>query len=223
MILKEIQAENKDWADRNFGENRRAWCALLGVVEEVGELAHAFLKREQNIRGTKAEHDAKISDAIGDIVIYLCDFCNIEGLDLSAIVQEVWDHVKTRDWRAEREGVSTRNKIENLAALIKSRYYRYSDEIELQDRIADLFLSQNTPYIRECSITAESRIDFLVDRIGIEVKTDGSASQLIRQIHRYLTTEKIDGLIVVTNRAHLTDIPTIINGKPIVVVHLLQL
>lgn len=227
MMLKEIQAEHKEWVNRNFGENRPAWHSLLGLVEEVGELAHSYLKREQNIRGTKAEHDAKIKDAVGDIVIYLIDFCNKEGLNLPCVIKDVWDHVKTRDWTSERKSISLENKMIMLCEMIKSRHFRFTNEKYLQDGLELLFSDKNIEYWRELSLDKGrgniGRIDFVIQNVGIEVKIDGTNSQLLRQIHKYLTTDTIDGLIVVTNLARLADLPAVINGKPVKVVHLIQL
>lgn len=77
--LQEIQIEQRAWALKNFGE-RPSWHPLMGVMEELGELAHSLLKREQGIRGTRAEHDANIRDAVGDIMIFLMDFCSCEDV-----------------------------------------------------------------------------------------------------------------------------------------------
>jgi NTP pyrophosphatase (non-canonical NTP hydrolase) len=87
------------WSAHNF-PGRTSVQPLLGVVEEVGELSHAYLKRQQGIRGTAEEHTAAVEDAVADIVIFLADFCNAEGIDLEATVERVWDtEVKPRDWR----------------------------------------------------------------------------------------------------------------------------
>ena len=72
-------------------------------MEEVGELSHAHLKREQGIRGTEGEHTLAIEDAVADIVIFLADYCNSQGIDLESTVVRVWDTVvKPRDWVKER-------------------------------------------------------------------------------------------------------------------------
>jgi NTP pyrophosphatase (non-canonical NTP hydrolase) len=90
-----------EWSEHNF-PGRPAHQPLLGVGEELGELYHAHLKREQGIRGSDAEHAAGIEDAVADIVIFLADFCNAEGIDLEATVERVWDtEVKPRDWRPD--------------------------------------------------------------------------------------------------------------------------
>ena len=94
--LRNIQAEVKEWNDRNFPD-RKSYQMILGAVEEIGELAHAFLKREQGIR-LEENHSENIEDAIGDIVIFLMAFCADEGLDLKEILVRIWRQVKERNW-----------------------------------------------------------------------------------------------------------------------------
>lgn len=100
--LDVVQREQKEWSNRNFGPHP-AWHPLLGVQEEVGELAHAYLKREQQIRGSRQQHDADIRDAVADIVIYLCDFCTCEGINLAEVVSDVWKKVRQRDWTKNKK------------------------------------------------------------------------------------------------------------------------
>ena len=103
--LQEIQQQQADWSFRNFG-NQPSTQPLLGIVEEVGELSHAVLKRAQGIR-TNEDHQAAIDDAVGDIVIYLMDFCSKEGINLETAIQTVWLQVQERDW--------TQNKVDGMA------------------------------------------------------------------------------------------------------------
>lgn len=98
--LIDLQEQVKVWADRNFGE-RKPYQPLLGVSEEVGELCHAHLKAEQGIRGTAEEHRAAAMDAIGDIVIYLADYCNVNGYGLAECIEETWNRVSQRNWKAD--------------------------------------------------------------------------------------------------------------------------
>ncbi len=100
MNLKEIQKEQHDWSSRNF-DNKKPYQPILGVTEEVGELAHAYLKMEQGIRGTREEHEAAMKDAIGDCCIFLMDFCNQMGWDFETIIRETWSHVKKRNWKED--------------------------------------------------------------------------------------------------------------------------
>jgi len=97
-VIAEIQAEQRAWARRNFGPGNSTH-SLLGVAEEAGELAHAHLKRAQGIRHDAADYEAKAKDAIGDIIIYLMDYCSTEGWDLEQVVQATWNTVKYRDWK----------------------------------------------------------------------------------------------------------------------------
>lgn len=101
MELYKIQAEVREWSDRNFG-NQDPIKPFLGVVEEVGELSHAVLKEQQAIRGggdRLASFDAKV-DAVADILIYLLDFCSRSQIDLESSLLKVWHDVKARDWKA---------------------------------------------------------------------------------------------------------------------------
>lgn len=67
-------------------------------MEELGELTHSHLKQLQGIRGTPEEHVAKAKDAVGDIIVYLADYCTRRGWDLENIVSDVWAEVSKRDW-----------------------------------------------------------------------------------------------------------------------------
>ena len=122
--IREIQAEQRIWSDNNFGTDRPAYRALLGVAEELGELAdteaspdhiaalvgalgrlaHSHLKEEQRIRGEDAEHFENAKDAIGDIVIFLLDYCNCRGLQLDFIVDRIWAEVSQREWNEKGKG-----------------------------------------------------------------------------------------------------------------------
>jgi NTP pyrophosphatase (non-canonical NTP hydrolase) len=99
MNLDTLQKEVTEWANRNF-PNTPPYRPLLGLVEEVGELSHAHLKMEQGIRGTAQEHKIAKEDAIGDILVYLCHYCSLNGLDLDYCVTLAWGEVKKRDWQA---------------------------------------------------------------------------------------------------------------------------
>lgn len=100
--FQQIAIEHAKWVHENF-PYAPSWQPLLGLQEELGELSHAFLKRAQGIRGAKAEHDAKIKDAVGDIVIFLLDFCGKEGISIEQAIKDAWAEVSKRDWNAHRE------------------------------------------------------------------------------------------------------------------------
>ena len=101
MNMQRLQSEQRAWAEKNF-PNSTCSDSFEGIVEEVGELSHARLKMRQGIRGTKVEHEAAEQDAIGDIVIYIADYCNRRGISLDTCVETAWDTVKKRDWRKNK-------------------------------------------------------------------------------------------------------------------------
>jgi len=99
--IKDIQNEQEEWARRNFPD-RKSYQPLLGAMEELGELAHSHLKEEQGIR-TSEDHPENAKDAIGDIIIYLMDYCNQRGFDLAAIIYDTWAGMKRRDWQQNKD------------------------------------------------------------------------------------------------------------------------
>lgn len=99
ISLRELQKENAEWVAMNFPDST-ATEPMLGLVEEVGELAHAFLKGRQGIRYTREEAGRLEQDAIGDILEYLAHFCTARGYDLERVVAETHEKVMKRRWRA---------------------------------------------------------------------------------------------------------------------------
>lgn len=105
LKLTQLQMQLAPWVRHNFGQQRpttlqKAYQPLTGLTEELGELCHAHLKQDQGIRGEEEEHEAAGQDAVGDIVIYLADYCNARGWWLDEIVTDTWNQVKERDWQA---------------------------------------------------------------------------------------------------------------------------
>ena len=80
ITLSDLQGELRLWQEHNF-PGRESWEPLMGVAEEVGELSHAHLKQHQGIRRNE-DHEAKARDAVGDIIVYLADYCNARGFSL---------------------------------------------------------------------------------------------------------------------------------------------
>jgi NTP pyrophosphatase (non-canonical NTP hydrolase) len=98
--LVKTQEEIREWSGRNFPKNT-ADEPLFGVGEEFGELCHAHLKLKQGIRVGEDHHAAKV-DAIGDLCIYLMDYCNRSGISLSDAIGITWAKVKERDWQKHK-------------------------------------------------------------------------------------------------------------------------
>jgi len=106
-----------------------------------------------------------------------------------------------------------------LADLLSRYRYDCASEFELQNGIEEVLKDSSFDYEREVRLSKEDRVDFLVDRIGIEIKIDGSTTELLRQLARYAKHEKIKCLVVVTSRSRLTSLPERLGGKPILTVN----
>lgn len=102
LTFEGLQTQVGEWSRKNFPNNEPT-DPFLGVVEELGELAHALLKAKQGIRGTVTVHEAAAKDAIGDLLIYMTDFCERKGWSMQEIVEDTWDTVKQRDWTKNKK------------------------------------------------------------------------------------------------------------------------
>src|SRR5215469_601041 len=74
-LIKEVGL----WSAYNFGPKQDPW---LGMVEEMGELAHCLLKRYQGIRGydDPLHFREEFKDALGDIGVYAANYAYNEQM-----------------------------------------------------------------------------------------------------------------------------------------------
>jgi NTP pyrophosphatase (non-canonical NTP hydrolase) len=88
------------WQLNNFG-NETAMHMLAGMTEELGELAHALLKKEQKIRqGLDATIcNVLIADAFGDILVYGNQLLTILGIDAEEAYNNTLKEILQRDWK----------------------------------------------------------------------------------------------------------------------------
>jgi NTP pyrophosphatase (non-canonical NTP hydrolase) len=101
--VRELQREVGIWANLNFPTDDST-ISVLGLVEEVGEVCRAILKREQGIRGTEEEWTEKIREEMGDVFIKLCHVAELEGVDLQSIIESRWSEVSQRNWLEDKAG-----------------------------------------------------------------------------------------------------------------------
>ena len=81
LLIKEVGM----WSKENFGEQQSksrdimlgSLAPLLGIMEEVGELMEAECKESIG----ESAHEARL-DAVGDILIYFCDYIYREEVTL---------------------------------------------------------------------------------------------------------------------------------------------
>ena len=113
--------------------------------------------------------------------------------------------------------------LKELDSLLKQYNFNYTSESELQDGISEVFSTVGSPFQSECILSKEDRVDFYWPdaQVGVEVKIKHSLSALTRQVHRYVQHESIKGILIVSGKARLNQIPHIINGKPVLIHSLL--
>jgi NTP pyrophosphatase (non-canonical NTP hydrolase) len=107
MTFDKTQNEITEWSQRNFGEVPNTQIpyrisSFLGMVEEIGELAHAMLKMAQGIRETREEHEEAVKDSIADLLVFTLDFCGRNGMSAEQLLNDVWAKVKLRDWNKNK-------------------------------------------------------------------------------------------------------------------------
>lgn len=128
--------------------------------------------------------------------------------------------------------------VSQLANAIRGYRFSYVDEYELQQGVANVLEDVNAPARREYRISGKDRLDFFVPvalgddvdddwdppmrGVAIEVKISGSLTDLTIQVHRYMQSEEVVGVVVVTPKMRLTRMPAEINGKPLRVAHLVS-
>ena len=96
------------------------------------------------------------------------------------------------------------------------------EEYDIHAAVARALTEAGLEYDHEYRLGPRRRIDFRVGRIGIEVKKGRPASaQLREQLARYLASDALDAVIVVTQR--VTRLPDRIDGKPVYILSLNRL
>jgi len=115
MDTATLQSDLKKWLAYNF-PNATSDQQLKGVVEELGELCHADLKSEQGIRGynNKEKTMHKMKDAIGDLVIFLINYCNVKEISFTECLNLAYFEIKKRDWIKNPDGnkINSKTKVE---------------------------------------------------------------------------------------------------------------
>ena len=107
-------------------------------------------------------------------------------------------------------------------ALAAVRMPAQPEEYDIHAAVAEALAAAGLACVHEYRLGPRSRIDFLVGRVGVEIKKGRPASSdLTKQLRRYLASDALDGAIVVTQRA--TALPGEILGKPVMLVSLNRL
>lgn len=92
-------------------------------------------------------------------------------------------------------------------------------EADFQVAVAEVLTRGNYTYSREHDLGDAGRIDFFLPAVGLglELKVQGSPSDVARQLLRYAQSPEIAALVLITGRARLGALPPTLNGKPLFV------
>ena len=95
-------------------------------------------------------------------------------------------------------------------------------EYDIHAMVGKCLSEAGISFVHEAKIGTGCRIDYLAEGVGIEIKKGKPLSQtLLRQLSRYAACDKIDSLVVVTQRS--VKLPSQIQGKPLAYLCLSQL
>lgn len=109
-----------------------------------------------------------------------------------------------------------------VAALSTIRMPAQPEEYDIHAAVARTLDAAGLEYAHEYRLGPRRRVDFCVGRVGIEVKKGRPAPSALReQLRRYLDSDALDAVIVVTQR--VTALPDAIGGKPVRIVSLNRL
>ncbi len=94
--LKELSDEIGEWAEKQLWSYQAPY---LGFAEEIGELTHLILKKNQGIRPVP-DFEAEVRDAVADAGVYLLHWYYMAKKEP---VYDKWSvEVTARDWEKER-------------------------------------------------------------------------------------------------------------------------
>lgn len=111
--------------------------------------------------------------------------------------------------------------LEAVIASLRKRRFNYQNEKDLQAGIEAVLQADGFEFVREHALGDAGTIDFLVAGfLGVEVKIKGSPSEVARQLLRYAGCPEVKGLVLVTGRAALATLPSVLLGKPLALVEL---
>lgn len=85
--LEDLRSMSVQWAkDRQIIPNSNPSTQLLKGLSELGELADATIKGDR----------AKIEDGVGDVLVVLSIYCELQGVDMNRCFQAAYNEIKDR-------------------------------------------------------------------------------------------------------------------------------
>jgi hypothetical protein len=104
---------------------------------------------------------------------------------------------------------------QKIAVAIAGYRLTFSNELELQNLLCDIFERAGIAFQREFQLSPEDRPDFYIKPFAIEVKVGGSIINHLRQMKRYNSHDCVEGTILIGTKPFAAMIPPLLSGKPI--------
>jgi NTP pyrophosphatase (non-canonical NTP hydrolase) len=96
MTFQELEEKVLQWAmDRKIIPNSNPTAQLMKTMSELGELADATLKRD----------DDGIMDGVGDVLVTLILYCELQGTSAARCLKRAYDEIKDRKGTLTPEGI----------------------------------------------------------------------------------------------------------------------
>jgi hypothetical protein len=97
------------------------------------------------------------------------------------------------------------------------RRFGCQTELNLQDQLEQVLTELGLTFKRECSLNANDRVDFFVERLGvaIEVKISGALNNHLRQMARYAQSPFVKELVLLCLRPYPLRKDYTLWGKPV--------
>lgn len=114
-------------------------------------------------------------------------------------------------------------RLQVIKGLLSAYAYRYSSEVQLHERLAQVLTDNGVAFERERVLDAKNRADFWLDGLVIEVKVDGALSDALSQVGRYIALPEVAGVLLASTKPWgaqpLKERPKW-HGKPFAMLHI---
>lgn len=112
---------------------------------------------------------------------------------------------------------STTVAADDVLEILRRYRFRFTDEVSLHRSLAQAFRQSGLSFEREVRLSQYDRIDFMLGRVGVEVKVQGGWRAVRAQLLRYAESERVDELVLVTVKTVHRLVPREMNEKPVFV------
>lgn len=92
-------------------------------------------------------------------------------------------------------------RLRQIEGLLAAYAYRYANEVQLHDRLSQVLGEGGITYERERVLDPKNRADFWIDGLVIEVKVDGTLTEALQQVGRYIELPEVVGVLLASTKA----------------------